>query len=227
VTDAIRVAIADDHPLVRAGLRQTIADDSALTVVGEAADGDETVALMRAVDPDVLLLDITMPGAPFPGLLRQLRSAFPDVRVLVLTMHPEDQFAVRAMKEGAAGYLTKQQAPREIIGAIMQVAGGGKYLTPSMAEKAAAALDARATWLPHEMISPREYEVLCMIGVGKSVKQIALELGLSPKTVSTHRARMLRKMQLKTSADLIRYAVQHGLTALVTVALWGYGVSQV
>jgi len=209
----IRVVIADDHPLVRAGLRQVLADEPEIEVVGEAADGDETVAVLRATEPDVVLLDITMPGAPFPGLLRLLRSAFPQVEVLIVTMHGEDQFAVRALKEGAAGYLTKQQPPQEVINAIKQIAGGGRYLTAAVAERAAAALDGNATRLPHERVSRREYEVLCMIGLGKSVKQIASELGVSPKTVSTHRARLLRKMRLKTSAELIRYVLQYGLTA--------------
>jgi two-component system, NarL family, invasion response regulator UvrY len=209
----IRVVIADDHPLVRAGLRQVLADEPEIEVVGEAADGDETVAVLRTTEPDVVLLDITMPGAPFPGLLRLLRSAFPRVEVLIVTMHGEDQFAVRALKEGAAGYLTKQQPPQEVINAIKQIAGGGRYLTAAVAERAAAALDGNAPRLPHERVSRREYEVLCMIGLGKSVKQIATELGVSPKTVSTHRARLLRKMHLKTSAELIRYVLQYGLTA--------------
>ncbi len=209
----IRVVIAADHPLVRAGLRQVLADEPEIEVVGEAADGDETVAVLRATEPDVVLLDITMPGAPFPGLLRLLRSAFPRVEVLIVTMHGEDQFAVRALKEGAAGYLTKQQPPQEVISAIKQIAGGGRYLTAAVAERAAAALDGNAPRLPHERVSRREYEVLCMIGLGKSVKQIATELGVSPKTVSTHRARLLRKMRLKTSAELIRYVLEYGLTA--------------
>ena len=209
----IRVVIADDHPLVRAGLRQVLSDEPAIDVVGEAADGDETVAVLRTTEPDVVLLDITMPGAPFPGLLRLLRSAFPRIEVLIVTMHGEDQFAVRALKEGAAGYLTKQQPPEEVISAIKQIAGGGRYLTAAVAERAAAALDGSAPRLPHERVSRREYEVLCMIGLGRSVKQIATELGVSPKTVSTHRARLLRKMHLKTSAELIRYVLQYGLTA--------------
>ena len=209
----IRVVIADDHPLVRAGLRQVLSDEPGIEVVGEAADGDETVAVLRATEPDVVLLDITMPGAPFPGLLRLLRSAFPRVEVLIVTMHGEDQFAVRALKEGAAGYLTKQQPPQEVINAIKQIASGGRYLTAAVAQRAAASLDGNAQRLPHERVSRREYEVLCMIGLGKSVKQIAIELGVSPKTVSTHRARLLRKMRLKTSAELIRYVLQYGLTA--------------
>jgi DNA-binding NarL/FixJ family response regulator len=209
----IRVAIADDHPLVRAGLRQVMAEDPSLTVVGEAADGDETVTLVRTTEPDVLVLDIAMPGAPFPGLLRLLRTAFPQVHVLVVTMHAEEQFAVRALKEGVSGYLTKGEPPEEVIAAIKQIAAGGHYLTTPMALRAAAALDPGAAGLPHERVSRREYEVLCMIGCGKTVKQIAEELGLSPKTISTHRARLLRKMRLKTSAELIRYAVQNGLSA--------------
>lgn len=208
----IRVAIADDHPLVRTGLREVLADERVIEVVGEAADGDETVSLLRATDPDVLLLDITMPGAPFPGLLRHVRGSFPRIRVLILTMHSEEQFAVRALEEGAAGYLTKQHPPQEVVQAINQVAGGGRYLTASLAERAAAALEGTAPPLPHERVSRREYEVLCMIGLGKSVKQIAYELGVSPKTVSTHRARLLRKMKLRTSAELIRYVLQYSLT---------------
>ena len=209
----IRVAIADDHPLVRAGLRQVMAEDPSLQVVGEAADGDATVTLVRTTEPDVLLLDITMPGAPFPGLLRLLRNSFPPVQVLVVTMHAEEQFAVRALREGAAGYLTKSQPPGDVIAAVKQIAAGERYLTASMALRAAAALDSNAIALPHEHVSRREYEVLCMIGCGKTVKQIAEELGLSPKTISTHRARLLRKMHLRNSAELIRYAVQHGLSA--------------
>jgi two-component system invasion response regulator UvrY len=209
----IRVAIADDHPLVRAGLRQVMAEDPSLHVVGEAADGDATVTLVRTTEPDVLLLDITMPGAPFPGLLRLLRNSFPPVQVLVVTMHAEEQFAVRALREGAAGYLTKSQPPGDVIAAVKQIAAGERYLTASMALRAAAALDSSAIGLPHEHVSRREYEVLCMIGCGKTVKQIAEELGLSPKTISTHRARLLRKMHLRNSAELIRYAVQHDLSA--------------
>ena len=209
----IRVVIADDHPLVRAGLRQVMAEDPSLHVVGEAADGDATVTLVRTTEPDVLLLDITMPGAPFPGLLRLLRNSFPPVQVLVVTMHAEEQFAVRALREGAAGYLTKSQPPGDVIAAVKQIAAGERYLTASMALRAAAALDSNAIGLPHEHVSRREYEVLCMIGCGKTVKQIAEELGLSPKTISTHRARLLRKMHLRNSAELIRYAVQHDLSA--------------
>jgi two-component system, NarL family, invasion response regulator UvrY len=208
----IRVAIADDHPLVRAGLRQVIRDEPALELVGESPDADETIALVRAARPDVLLLDLTMPGAPFPSLLRYLTTTFPNLRILVITMHAEDQFALRALREGAVGYLTKDRPPGDIVTAIRQVARGERYLTPTLGQKAAAALGGRVGLLPHETLSPREYEVLCLLGVGKTVKQVAEQLVLSSKTVSTHRARLLKRMGLKSTADLIRYVVQHELT---------------
>jgi DNA-binding NarL/FixJ family response regulator len=209
----IRVAIADDHPLVRAGLEQAIRDEPTMQVVGESADADETVALVGSLHPNVLLLDISMPGAPFPTLLRHLVATFPDTRVLVLTMHAEEQFALRALQEGAAGYLTKDRSPQDILAAIHQVARGDRYLTPSLGQKAAAAVSGRAGLLPHEHLSPREYEVLCLLGEGKTVKQVATQLGLSSKTVSTHRARLLKRMGLQSTADLIRYVVKHNLTA--------------
>jgi two-component system invasion response regulator UvrY len=208
----IRVAIADDHPLVRAGLRQVVHDEPSMQVVGEASDADETIALASAVQPDVLLLDISMPGAPFPSLLRHLTTSFPELRVLVITMHAEEQFALRALREGAAGYLTKDRPPAEIVTAIQQVVRGERYLTPTLGQKAAAALGGRTGLLPHETLSPREYEVLCLLGMGQTVKQVAEHLGLSSKTISTHRSRLLKRMGLKNTADLIRYVIEHELT---------------
>jgi DNA-binding NarL/FixJ family response regulator len=204
----IRVAIADDHPLVRAGLRQVVLDEPSMQVVGEAPDAEETIALVQAAQPDVLLLDISMPGAPFPSLLHHLTTLFPALRVLVITMHEEEQFALRALREGAAGYLTKDRPPEEIVTAIQQIVRGERYLTPTLGQKAAAALGGRTGLLPHETLSPREYEVLCLLGMGRTVKQ----LSLSSKTVSTHRSRLLKRMGLKSTADLIRYVVQHELT---------------
>lgn len=215
----IRVVIADDHPLVRAGLRQTLAAEPAVGVVGEAMDGDETIAVVRATQPDLLLLDITMPGAPFPGLLRHLVRAFPNTRIIILTMHPEDQFALRAIREGAAGYVTKAQLPRDLLDAVRQVARGERYLTASVGQKAAAALGDQHALLPHERLSSREYEVLCLLGQGKTVHEVGGLLGLSPKTISTHRSRMLRKMGLASTTDLIRYVLQHGLIAIAGLAL--------
>jgi two-component system invasion response regulator UvrY len=211
-TDMIRVAIADDHPLVRAGLRQIIGDESSMQVIGEAPDAEETIGLVRATQPDVLLLDISMPGAPFPTLLRYLVASFPALRVLVITMHAEEQFALRALREGAVGYLTKDRPPQDIVAAIHQVARGERYLTATLGQKAAAALGSRSALQPHETLSPREYEVLCLLGMGKTVKQVAEQLTLSSKTVSTHRSRLLKRMGLKSTADLIRYFVQHDLT---------------
>jgi two-component system invasion response regulator UvrY len=208
----IRVAIADDHPLVRAGLRQVVHDEPSMQVVGEASDADETITLARAAQPDVLLLDISMPGAPFPSLLRHLTTTFPELRVLVITMHAEEQFALRALREGAAGYLTKDRPPAEIVTAIQQVVRGERYLTPTLGQKAAAALGGRTGLLPHETLSPREYEVLCLLGMGQTVKQVAEHLGLSSKTISTHRSRLLKRMGLKNTADLIRYVIEHELT---------------
>jgi two-component system invasion response regulator UvrY len=208
----IRVAIADDHPLVRAGLRQVVHDEPSMQVVGEASDADETIALASAVQPDVLLLDISMPGAPFPSLLRHLTTSFPELRVLVITMHAEEQFALRALREGAAGYLTKDRPPAEIVTAIQQVVRGERYLTPTLGQKAAAALGGRTGLLPHETLSPREYEVLCLLGMGQTVKQVAEHLALSSKTISTHRSRLLKRMGLKNTADLIRYVIEHELT---------------
>ena len=208
----IRVAIADDHPLVRAGLRQVIHDEPSMQVVGEASDADETITLARAAQPDVLLLDISMPGAPFPSLLHHLTTTFPELRVLVITMHAEEQFALRALREGAAGYLTKDRPPAEIVTAIQQVVRGERYLTPTLGQKAAAALGGRTGLLPHETLSPREYEVLCLLGMGQTVKQVAEHLALSSKTISTHRSRLLKRMGLKNTADLIRYVIEHELT---------------
>lgn len=215
----LRVVIADDHPLVRAGLRQMLSAESAIEVVGEAMDGDETIALVRQTQPDLLLLDITMPGAPFPTLLRHVTQVARDMKVLVVTMNAEDQFALRALQEGASGYVTKEQPARELLEAVRQVARGGKYLTPSVGLKAAAALGDRRALLPHERLSSREYEVLCLLGQGKTVHEAGGVLGLSPKTISTHRARLLRKMELSTTADLIRYVLRYALIALAGVAL--------
>ncbi|MBI1966647.1 MAG: response regulator transcription factor [Gemmatimonadetes bacterium] len=208
----IRVFVADDHPVVRAGLRQFVAGKPSLRLVGEAADGDELVAKLASIDADVLLLDVTMPGAPFPELLHHLQAHYPALRVLVLSVHPEDQYAVRCLRDGAAGYLTKDRSPEELLGAIERVARGEKYVSPSLAQRLAAALAAGDPPVPHEALSRREYQVMCLLGAGKTVTEVAAELTRSPKTVSTHRANILRKMRLRTNADLIRYALQHGLT---------------
>jgi DNA-binding NarL/FixJ family response regulator len=208
----IRILIADDHPVFRTGLRQILEAEPAVRVVGEATTGDELVAALGRLDVDVLLLDITMPGSPFPVILRHLRTAHPKVRVLVLSMHPESQFAVRALRDGAAGYLTKERSPEELVAAVRKVASGGRYLTTTVADQLAEAVQSNHQSAPHEDLSGREHQILRLLGVGRSLAQIAEELTLSPKTVSTYRARILKKMRLRTTADLIRYTVEHQLT---------------
>jgi DNA-binding NarL/FixJ family response regulator len=207
----IRLIIADDHQLVREGLRRLVAEQPDIQVVAEAATGAELLALVAQTTPDVVLLDISMPGPPVLEILEALARHLPPVRAVVLSMHPEEQYAVRLMRAGAAGYLTKDRSPEHLVAAVRKAAIGGRYITPSLAEHLAAALDQKPG-LPHEQLSERELQVLRMLASGNSVKRIGATLNLSPKTVSTYRARMLEKMKLRSTADLIRYALQHDLT---------------
>lgn len=207
----IRLFIADDHPVVRAGLRGIVDGEPDFEVVGEAYDGGDMLARIGRTPAEVLLLDVSMPGPGFLEVLRGLRQDHPRVAVLVLSVHPEDQYAVRALRAGAAGYLTKDHSPEELVAAIRKVHRGGKYVSPSLAERLAVGLEIGASDSPHEQLSNREYDVLCLLGSGRTVKEIASRLALSPKTVSTYRARVLEKMKLATNADLVRYAAQHGL----------------
>lgn len=207
----IQVIIADDHPIVRAGLKQIIADDIDIAVNAEADNGASLLKQIRESDFDVVLMDLTMPGMDGLDVLKQLKIDKPRLPVIILTIHPEAQYALRLLKAGAAGYLTKESAPDELINAIRKVYNGGKYISTSLAERIAFALDTDADRMPHEALSDREYQVLCLIASGKTVSEIAESLSLSVKTVSTYRSRILEKMQMKSNAELTHYAIQNQL----------------
>jgi DNA-binding NarL/FixJ family response regulator len=207
----IKVLVADDHAIVRRGLIQILTEQSDMSVVGEAQDAQELFAQARAQDWDIGILDVSMPGRGGLDVLKDLKRAFPTRPVLILSVHPEDQYAVRALKAGAAGYLTKDSAPGELVTAIRKAMQGGKYVSPTLAEKLAFNLAPDPDRLPHETLSDREYQVLCAIASGKTVSDIADEMTLSVKTISTYRARLLEKMQMKHNAELTHYAIQHKL----------------
>jgi DNA-binding NarL/FixJ family response regulator len=207
----IRVLIADDHAVVRQGLKQILRDTREMVVAGEAVNGQEVLEKVRAAAWDVVILDISMPGHSGLDILKELKCERPTLPVLVLSMYSEDQFAMRVLKAGASGYLTKDSAPDELVKAIRKVVSGGKYVSPFLAEKLASEIGTDSSKLPHETLSDREFQVLRMIATGKAVKEIAAELSLSVKTISTYRARLLQKMNLTTNAELIHYAIQNRL----------------
>ncbi|MBI5641386.1 MAG: response regulator transcription factor [Nitrospirae bacterium] len=190
----IRILIADDHTIVREGLKQILAETPDMIATGEASNGQEALDKATKDDFDVLLLDISMPGRSGLDILKQLRTEKPRLAVLILSMYSEEQYAIRALRAGASGYMTKESAPDELIEAIRKVALGRKYVSPSLAEKLAFNLEAGSDRLPHESLSDREYQVMCMIASGKTVKEIADELALSIKTISTYRSRIVEKM---------------------------------
>ena len=206
-----KIIIADDHPIVRAGMKQIISEASDLMVADEADDGRKLLSKIREEHFDVVILDITMPHMDGLDVLKQLKIEKPKLPVIVLSMHPEDQYALRVLKAGASGYVTKSSAPDELINAIRKVRRGGKYISATIAERLAFQLDADFEEMPHEALSDREYQVLCLLASGKTVTEIADELALSVKTVSTYRARILEKMDMKNNAELIHYAIQNKL----------------
>lgn len=207
----IRVVIADDHTIVREGLKQLLLAAAALDVVGEASDGHQVMQRVRDLDFDVLLLDMSMPGKSGMELIKQVKAERPGLRVLVLSMHHEHQYAVRAIKAGASGYLTKDSAATQLVSAIRKVAGGGAYITAEVAEQLALGAMPHTTGPPHATLSDREYQVFELLIAGKAVSDIALRLNLSVKTVSTHKAHLMEKMGIGNPAELIRYAIRHRL----------------
>lgn len=211
MTDKIHVLIADDHAIVRQGLKQILSETEDLLVAGEADDGADALRLARAKPWDVFLLDVSMPNRNGIDTLKQLKKEFPRQPVLMLSMHPEEHYAVRAIKSGAAGYLTKQSAPEMLVTAIRQVASGKRFISPALAEQLANAIADDHDRQPHERVTDREYQVLVRIASGKTLTQVAEELNLSVKTVSEYRKRLLDKMRLESTAELIRYGVEHGL----------------
>ena len=208
----LNILIADDHPIVRRGLKQILAETPQMAVVDEASNGMEVLSKVRQRDYDVVLLDISMPGMNGLDTLKELMTQRPDLPVLILSIHPEEQYALRVLRAGASGYLTKDSASDELVAAIQQVSSGRKYISPSLADRLAHNLQTNVELAVHEALSDREYHVMCLIASGKTVKDIAEALSLSVKTISTYRSRILAKMGMNSNAELIRYAVQHELS---------------
>jgi DNA-binding NarL/FixJ family response regulator len=207
----MRVLIADDHELVRRGLRAVLMDEFAGVEIGEAGDTGEALALIRSQQWDVAVLDITMPGRGGLYVLEELRRASPRTPAIVLSMHPEDQYAVRALRAGADGYLTKEAAPDRLVDAVRKVLGGGKFISDALAERLVSQLGVDPDRPLHDALSDREFQVMKLIASGKTVGEIAEQLSLSAKTISTYRARLLEKMSMRTNAEVTRYAIEHGL----------------
>lgn len=214
----IKVLIADDHPVVRQGLRQILSERPETFIVGEAESCLEAVRQVRNGQWDVVLLDISMPGKSGLDALKQIKNEKPQTQVLIFTIHPEEHYGMRALKAGAAGYLTKVCGPDTLTAAILRVAQGGKYITQSLAEKLASALDSDFDRPPHEVLTDREFQIFNLLAAGKTVSEIAAVLALSVKTISTHRTKILAKMNLRNNAELMHYFMRNGLDRGQTVA---------
>jgi len=206
-----RVLIVDDHAILRRGLRALLSDEFARAEFGEASNAEQALEQLGKKDWDVALIDITLPGKGGLDLLKEFKAARPTLPVLVLSVHSEDQFAVRALKAGAEGYMTKESAPEELVQAVRKILAGGRYVSPALGEKLALSVRRDLTRPPHETLSDREHEVMFRIASGKTVTEIAGELSLSVKTISTYRSRILEKLGVRNSAEITRYAIQNGL----------------
>ena len=207
----ISIVIADDHAIVREGLKRIVSEAKDMKVVGESANGAEVMQRVRELDFDILVLDLSMPGRSGMELIKLVKSEKPKLRILVLSMHEELQYAVRSIKAGASGYLTKESAPAELTQAIRKIAGGGAYVTAEVAEQLALGAMPGNQSQPHESLSDREFEVFQLLAAGESVTDIATRLKLSVKTVSTHKANLMQKLGLSNQTELVRYALKHGL----------------
>ena len=207
----IRVLIADDHAVVRQGLRQIVSENPDMTVAGEAANGHAVLDFARRHDCDLVLLDLAMPGKDGLDTLKELKLVRPHLPVLVLSVYPEEQYAVRLLRAGAAGYLTKESAPEELVAAIRKVSRGGRYVSEGLAEQLAMLLGSGTDRPPHETLSDREIRVMVMLASGKTASEVAEAFCLSVKTISTYRSRALRKMHMRNNAEFSFYAVKHGL----------------
>lgn len=209
----LKILIADDFPLFRRGVKDLLSDGLGAITVGECGNAYDLLELVRQKKWDAVILDITMPGSTGVETVKQLKTECPKLPVLVLSMHPEDQYAIRMFKAGADGYMTKASAPEELVVAIKKVLAGGQYVSRSLAEKLALTVKARTAGALHEDLSDREYEVMCLIASGKTVSEIAETMHLGVTTISTYRARILEKMNLKNNAELTRYALERGLVS--------------
>ncbi len=207
----LKILIADDHAIVRKGLKQILSNNPDMTVAGEAAGGAQALEMIREGDWDVVLLDISMPDGNGLDTLKQVKKEKPDLPILMLSIYPEEQYAIRTIKAGVSGYLTKDSAPEELVEAIRKVARGGKYISASLSEKMAEYLENKSERALHENLSDREYQVMVMIAAGKTVSQIAEEMCLSVKTISTNRSRALAKMGMENNSQFTHYAVKQGL----------------
>lgn len=207
----IEVLLADDHALVRKGLKHILNDSSDIRVKAEAKDGDEVIEIVSKEEFDIVVLDITMPKKNGIEVLKILRNLYPELPILILSMHSEEQYAIRMLKDGASGYLNKDAAPEELLIAIRKITSGRKYITYDVAEKLVDNLNKKETDYPHEILSAREFQIMNLIASGKSLTEISKELNISIKTVATYRARLMEKLNFKTNADLISYSVRHNL----------------
>lgn len=209
--EMIKVFIADDHILIREGIKKILSFEKDIQIIGETDNSGDILSRVLKSKPDVLLLDISFPGKNGLEILNEIKASESDVKTLMLSMHPEEKFAVRAIKLGAAGYITKDSASEELIKAIRKAAAGGKYISPSLAEMLIQEINSPSQKMPHELLSDREFEVLRLLATGKSQSEISQKLSLSISSVNTYRGRILKKLNLQTNADLIFYAIQNGL----------------